>query len=65
MPRQQEYPVLIITSRRPSTKKNTKNWRTPQTTQSMGRSFYRHKSHRTGHIEGSRWRTRGGVNSLF
>ena len=28
-PLQQEYPVSIVTSRRPSTKKNTKNRRTP------------------------------------
>ena len=28
-----------------------KNRRMPQTTQFMGRSFYRHKSHRTRHIQ--------------
>ena len=50
-PLQQEYSVSIITSRRLSTKKNTKNRRTPQTTQSIGRSFYRRKSHRTRHIK--------------
>ena len=50
-PLQQEYTVSIITSRRPSTKKNTKNRRTPQTTQSMERSFYYRKSHRTRHIQ--------------
>ena len=55
-PLQQEYPVSIVTSRRLSTKKNTKNRRTPQTTQSMGRSFYRHKSHRTRHIQAHNWR---------
>ena len=50
-PLQQEYTVSIITSQRPSTKKNTENRRTTQTTQSMGRSFYRRKSHRTRHIQ--------------
>ena len=55
-PLQQEYPVSIITSRRPSTKKNTKNQRTPQTTQSMGRSFYCLKSHWTRHVQVNNWR---------
>ena len=33
-----------------------KNRRTPQTTQSMGRSFYHRKSHRTRHIQAHNWR---------
>ena len=56
MPLQQEYLASITSNRRLSTKKNTKNRRTPQTTQSMGRTFYCHKSHRTGHVQANDWR---------